>query len=267
MENKYLPLGTVVSINTNNSKIMIIGYYSVEYQNVVKIYDYVGCIYPEGLLLKNSLISFNHNDIKSVEALGYVDDSYKILNNNLNGQQNGPSEDMSTSKLFVNVKFDENGVVVYDELSEIKKNPEIIKRDALVNNPFVEMNATAEHLNVEVPAVNNDYKFDENGIVIEDNSVKEDLKDIESNFKFTFDENGFVIGEENLEANPSAGEEDQDSGAIKYTFDENGIVTGEETVSEHIPVETELKTQYSFSSDGIVTNETLVEMPKMKEEN
>ena len=69
MNNKYLPIGTIVKLKSIDRLIMIIGYYSMEYQNSVKIFDYVGCSYPEGMLIKNNSYSFNHSDIEKMKAI------------------------------------------------------------------------------------------------------------------------------------------------------------------------------------------------------
>ena len=37
MEEKYLPIGSVVTVKDINKKLMIIGYYSLEYKNSVKL--------------------------------------------------------------------------------------------------------------------------------------------------------------------------------------------------------------------------------------
>ena len=42
MPSKYLPLGSIVKLKNSDKKLMIIGYYSLEYNNSVKIYDYEG---------------------------------------------------------------------------------------------------------------------------------------------------------------------------------------------------------------------------------
>ena len=82
MKESYLPIGSVVVLK-NNKKVMVIGYYSVEYADDIVVYDYSGCAYPEGLMIKSSFCSFNQNDIKSVEFEGYKADEYVKLNNNL----------------------------------------------------------------------------------------------------------------------------------------------------------------------------------------
>lgn len=266
MEEKYLPIGSVVSVKGLNKKIMIIGYYSLEYQNSVKIYDYVGCNYPEGMLLKNNMFSFNHSDIISCEFVGYKDASYATLNNNLNGQLQSASKNMEQPKNFLNLKFDENGVVVYEEMSPVKKAPEVVKNKTVVN-PF-DVKSTKVEDKSKTPVMNNAFKFDENGVVVEDNTVKENKKDIESNFRYTFDENGFVTGEVKVDSKV----DDKKNDEVQYLFDENGFVIGEEkknnnvdnkriinnvsAKSEEQPKKDEFQMpHYRFDENGIIISE------------
>ena len=81
--NKYLPIGSIVELKNNDKKFMITGYFSLECDDLIKIYDYVGCLYPEGLLLKNNNYSFNHEEIVKVIFNGYVSDEYNVLIANL----------------------------------------------------------------------------------------------------------------------------------------------------------------------------------------
>ena len=88
MEEKYLPIGSIVKLKNNDNEIMIVGYYSVEYNDMVEIYDYLGCLYPEGLLLKNDFISFNHEDIVNCLFKGFENEKFvamkkKILNDGI----------------------------------------------------------------------------------------------------------------------------------------------------------------------------------------
>ena len=53
MAEKYLPLGTVVTLQGATKRIMIIGYLPMTEKNVV--FDYSACIYPEGLLSSEQL--------------------------------------------------------------------------------------------------------------------------------------------------------------------------------------------------------------------
>ncbi|MBE6155820.1 MAG: DUF4176 domain-containing protein [Firmicutes bacterium] len=252
MEEKYLPIGTIVTLNNNSKKVMITGYYSLEYQNVVKIYDYSGCFYPEGLLVKNSVLSFNHSDIGSIVDMGYKDESFNILNRNLNNQQDASQKDLATTSTFVNVKFDANGVVVYDELSDMKKAPEVVFGNSDIQNPFQKTKEIAPRLETEAPKVANTFKFDENGIVIQDDTAIQNIEEIESNFKYTFDANGVVIAEEST--NQSQPVETPNN---QYKFSSDGVVIEESNLE--LPnlnlAAHEKKTQYTFSPDGTVLSE------------
>lgn len=279
MQEKYLPIGSIVTIKNTNRKIMIIGYYSLEYQNSVKIYDYVGCNYPEGMLMKNNMFSFNHSDILKCDFLGFKDASYETFNKNLNSQLNTDTKGMEQPKNFLNLKFDENGVVVYEELSPVKKPVEIV-RSVPVTNPFDNKQVTPTAKS-KAPEVKNAFKFDENGVVIEDNTVQENKKDIESNFKFTFDENGFVIGEERIggEANKNTDATKENSSnassnpsEIQFLFDENGYVIGEQpkNAPKASQTDTKPKPKYTFDENGVVTSDSAEEMlnvpPKKSEQ-
>lgn len=69
MEDKLLPIGTVVLLKGATKKVMINGYYSKTDKNN-KIYTYNGCIFPEGFM-NNVFCLFDKSDIKKVLYLGY----------------------------------------------------------------------------------------------------------------------------------------------------------------------------------------------------
>lgn len=71
---KFLPIGSVVMLKDASKKLMIIGFSIIDMDNKDKIYDYLGCIYPDGVMDNNTNIVFNHEDIKSIVAIGYKSD-------------------------------------------------------------------------------------------------------------------------------------------------------------------------------------------------
>ena len=75
--NKYLPIGSIVELKNNDKKFMITGYFSLECDDSIKIYDYVGCLYPEGVISSSQTLLFNHDQIEKVYHLGLVDDEEK----------------------------------------------------------------------------------------------------------------------------------------------------------------------------------------------
>ncbi len=80
MEEKYLPIGSVVLLKNASKMIMINGYCAVAKANN-KSFDYRGCPYPEGIISSNGVALFNHDDIKEVVYRGYLnDESQKFIN-------------------------------------------------------------------------------------------------------------------------------------------------------------------------------------------
>ena len=151
MKDKYLPIGSIVTINNTNKNIMIVGYYAIKYQNVVKMYDYVGISYPEGTLLDGNF-AFNHTDITNILYDGYKDDSFNVLNKNMLGQNENNSIDAKKDSNFVNVKYDANGVVQYEEFEDksVTELVELLSED--VKNPFEAQVSTDKTLNA-VPVI------------------------------------------------------------------------------------------------------------------
>lgn len=72
MNERFLPLGTVVLLKNGTKRIMICGRLEMrEYDQ--KIFDYLACYYPEGILNPDEMFLFNHDDIKEVMFLGFQD--------------------------------------------------------------------------------------------------------------------------------------------------------------------------------------------------
>ncbi len=74
MENKILPIGSVVLIGNSKKKVMIVGVCQKGGHNPNAIWDYTGVIYPEGYLDSEKMFLFNNDQISHVYALGYQDD-------------------------------------------------------------------------------------------------------------------------------------------------------------------------------------------------
>lgn len=84
MREKYLPIGTVVLLKGGRKRAMITGFCSVAQENQEKIYDYSGCVYPEGYLSSNQVCLFDHDQIDKIFFLGYEDDEEKVFKDKLN---------------------------------------------------------------------------------------------------------------------------------------------------------------------------------------
>lgn len=98
LQEKYLPIGTVVLLKEGKQKLMINGYTPVESKNKDRVYDYCGCIYPEGVISTDQTILFDHNDIEEVLTLGFVCEEQEKLNQKLHEllSKEMPQEEMET---------------------------------------------------------------------------------------------------------------------------------------------------------------------------
>lgn len=74
---KYLPIGSVVILKNGTKRIMITGYVSIDMEKKDKVYDYIGCMFPEGVISTRQSLLFNHDDIEKVFCLGFSDEEQK----------------------------------------------------------------------------------------------------------------------------------------------------------------------------------------------
>ena len=92
---KYLPIGTVVLLKGGKKELMIMSYCIIPGSEAYdqkgkvdvsdRVFDYGGCVYPEGMITSNQLFAFDHSQIERVSFMGYETDSQKELSKVLNG--------------------------------------------------------------------------------------------------------------------------------------------------------------------------------------
>lgn len=69
-----LPIGTVVLLKNSEKRLMIVGVCQKEVGEKETIWDYTGCLYPEGYLGADKVYLFNNEQIERIYALGYQDE-------------------------------------------------------------------------------------------------------------------------------------------------------------------------------------------------
>ena len=84
IEEKYLPIGTIVLLKGAEKKIMITGFCVKEKETDEKMYDYTGCMYPEGVVSADQNLVFDHEQIGQVFFKGCVTDEEKEFKQKLN---------------------------------------------------------------------------------------------------------------------------------------------------------------------------------------
>lgn len=81
---KLLPLGSIVTFEGSNKKFVIVGRLSrLKGDEVNHLYDYIGCIYPEGSIDSNSNHLFDGNIITKIYFKGYEDEEELDYNKKL----------------------------------------------------------------------------------------------------------------------------------------------------------------------------------------
>ena len=74
---KYLPIGTVVLLKGATKRAMITGFCSVDTENKEKMWDYAGCMFPEGFLSSDQTCLFDHEQIETIDHMGLIDSEEK----------------------------------------------------------------------------------------------------------------------------------------------------------------------------------------------
>lgn len=80
---KYLPLGTVVLLEGGTKRVMITGFATASSDDPDLIYDYAGCIYPQGFITSNQTVLFDHDQIQKIYHFGLIDPEWVEFQDNL----------------------------------------------------------------------------------------------------------------------------------------------------------------------------------------
>lgn len=84
MTRNILPIGTVVLLKDSSKKVMITGFFQRTSDEPDKLWDYAGCIFPEGYVGGDKVFLFNHEQICKIFMVGYQDEEQFGFHNRLN---------------------------------------------------------------------------------------------------------------------------------------------------------------------------------------
>ena len=109
MKKELLPIGSVVLLKDAKKRIMITGFYVKENENSDKMYDYVGVLYPEGVVQSNKNLVFNHDQIDRIffrgfndlEEQQFKDRLYKLIEKDILEREKETIESGKTSEIPV----------------------------------------------------------------------------------------------------------------------------------------------------------------------
>lgn len=71
---KFLTIGSVVMLKGGDKRAMIMGYLPIPNNSgKLEMFDYIGCIFPEGIMSLQEILVFNHQQIEKIYSTGYQD--------------------------------------------------------------------------------------------------------------------------------------------------------------------------------------------------
>ena len=125
IEEKFLPIGTVVLLKGGKRELMITGYCISPSGEVYdksgkvdieegQMFDYGACYYPEGVLVSDQMFAFNHDQISRICFKGYETEDQQALSEILNGGL----EMMEQEKATDEIPEEQPVIPVEEEVSE-----------------------------------------------------------------------------------------------------------------------------------------------------
>lgn len=83
MQDRILPVGSVVTIKDGNLPLLIISRATLfENNGELGYFDYSAVIYPEGMTDGDKLIFFNREDLESIVYFGYINSDEQVFAEN-----------------------------------------------------------------------------------------------------------------------------------------------------------------------------------------
>ncbi len=83
MWNQLLPIGSVVLLKESEKRVMVMGFCQAKPDDLSVIYDYCGCLFPEGYMDAEHVYLFNHEQVEKVYSLGYMDEEQFAFSNRI----------------------------------------------------------------------------------------------------------------------------------------------------------------------------------------
>ena len=78
MNENLLPIGSIVKVKGTDQPLMITGLYQIQkVDKTQKLFDYLGCLWPEGIVDTDENIFFDGINIDKVLFKGYTDEEEK----------------------------------------------------------------------------------------------------------------------------------------------------------------------------------------------
>lgn len=95
-----LPIGSVVLLKNSTKRVMIVGVLQQQKtEEGTTLWDYSGCLYPEGYMGPDKSFLFNTDQIEKIFAIGYQDEeqfAFKVKADQLHAELKGKEGESAT---------------------------------------------------------------------------------------------------------------------------------------------------------------------------
>lgn len=90
MKDRFLPIGTIVTLKGGTKNVMITSYliFSKGKSSEKKLFDYGGCPFPEGIIESDYAVGFDHDKIEKIVHMGLENADQKKFSDTLNKTYN-----------------------------------------------------------------------------------------------------------------------------------------------------------------------------------
>lgn len=123
---KFLPIGSVVLLKNAKKRIMVTGFAAKGKETGDKLFDYVGCLFPEGVISSDKNLLFNHDQIDKLYYIGYSDKDEKEFKQKLKEylEKNG-IEDLTNTSNVEETVVEEKPVLEEEKKDDIPDIPPV----------------------------------------------------------------------------------------------------------------------------------------------
>ncbi len=152
---KYLPIGTVVLLKGGTKRLMITGFCVSSEEKKDEIWDYVGCLYPEGVLSTGTNCVFDHNQISKIIYMGLIDDEEKnfkkLLTESISKMEEEKQNEKADSVINPLQENKEEEVPASPSFESSIEEPKTTDETIPLNEPFLEVGPIMEQPKTSEP--------------------------------------------------------------------------------------------------------------------
>ena len=163
---KYLPIGSVVLLKNAKKKVMVIGYLGKGTNVNDKTFDYIGCMYPLGMIDSKKNLLFNHDQIEQFFYVGYVDNEWKEVELKINTFEMSEESPKAIIEIWEEERKSKKILITSSEII-LEKAENIVK--LVLDFSLTQMSAFSENDDYRVYAIVNIEKWGKNFKQTEEN--------------------------------------------------------------------------------------------------